>query len=61
MSLVARLRPGDGVVVGGARVVRHRVAGLHAELLEIERVAGGHFRHRLAAVEQPDASSRARR
>ena len=29
------------VVVRGARVVRHRIAGLDAELFEIERVAGG--------------------
>ena len=48
------LRPADRVVVGGARVVGHGVAGLHAELLEIERVAGRHFRRRLAAVEEPN-------
>src|SRR5207247_6379862 len=48
------LRSFDAVVVGGARVVRHDVARLDAELLEIQRVARAHFRQRLRAVEQLD-------
>ncbi len=54
MSLVACLAPSTDVVVGGARVVRHRVAGLHAKLFEIERVPCGDLGRRLRAVEQPD-------
>ena len=53
------LRSAGRVVVGRARVVRHGVAGLHAELLEIERVAGRHFGRRLAAAEEADRLLRA--
>ena len=53
IDVAARLlRAVDRVVVGGARVVRHRVAGLHAELLHVEGVPGRHFARRLRAVEQ---------
>ena len=41
-------------VVDRARVVRHRVARLDAELLEVEGVAGGHLGQPVAAAEQLD-------
>ena len=40
MSLVALPGPDDRVGVGGAREVRHDVAGLQAQFLEEERVSG---------------------
>src|SRR5690606_34507874 len=49
------LRARHGVVVRRARVVRHGVSRLHAQLLEIERVPGRDLRLRLAALEEPDA------
>ncbi len=42
------------VVVRGLGVIRHGIAGLHAQLLEIERVPRRHFGRRLAAVVEPD-------
>ena len=56
------LRALDRVGVGGAREVRHDVAGLQAQLLEEERVAGRQpFRWRRAARGQRARSSRRRR
>ena len=58
MSLVASFAAG-AVVVGRARVVRHGVARLDAELFEIERVAGRDLGRRLAAAEEADRLFRA--
>ncbi len=60
VHVAGRLLAAAGVVVGGARVVGHGVAGLHAQLLHVEGVAGGHFLEPLgAAVERHDLLGRA--
>ena len=46
------LRSFDAVVVGRARVVRHDVARLETQLLEIQRVPRAHFRQRLRAAKE---------
>ena len=53
------LRAADRVVIADARVIRHRVARLHAQLLEIERVPRRHVGHPRAAGEQRDRLLRA--
>jgi len=47
-----RLVAFGAVVVGGLRVVGDEVAGLHAQLLEVDRVAGLHFLQALAGAKE---------
>jgi hypothetical protein len=53
------LRAVDRIVVGRLRVIRNGVAGLHADLLHIERVTGGHFAGRPRAAKQRNRFFRA--
>jgi len=54
-----RLRPLDRVGVGRLRVVRHEVARLEPELLEVDGVAGADLGERLRSAEQVDRLRRA--